>query len=94
MLAVWSMDVDRGQSVGNCASSIMKFRKGRAGASARGLTQAYLQAVPQRERVRERGRGRMAEGEIVVKTLAFHRKRIEYRCRFKDIHETFKLRQC
>lgn len=49
LLAAWNMGLSCGQLVGNCAASIMRFRKGRAGASARGLTRAYLQAVPQRQ---------------------------------------------
>lgn len=44
-----------GQLVADCAAS-MRFRGGRAGASVRGLTQAYLQAVED-ERVRRETRG-------------------------------------
>lgn len=56
-----------GQLVGNCATSIMRFRKGRAGASARGLTQAYLQAVPERrESENEGGNGTKGKCERLM----------------------------
>ena len=71
MLAFWSMGLDCGQLVGNSATSIMRFRKGRAVVSARGLTQAYLQAVPQREGERERERRRKRE-RVLEKATAIY----------------------
>ena len=56
MLAVLNVGLDRGEFVGNGTTWIMRFRKGRAAASARGLTRAYLRAAPHQERRRERGR--------------------------------------
>lgn len=45
----------------------MRFRKGRAGASARGLTQAYLQAVPERgESENEGGNGTKGKWERLM----------------------------
>lgn len=54
LLAFWNMDLDHWQVVGNCATLIMRFRKVFASNSARGFTQAYLQAVPHWGREREK----------------------------------------